>query len=255
MAATVALAQLPVPPAPARRINDYAGALTPAERDRLEARLAARERQSANQVVVAVFRSLRGESLEEFSVRLAQTWRVGRKGLDNGVVFVIFLDDRKMRLEVGYGLEATLTDAVAASIVRDVVAPRFREGRLADGIAAGLDAIEAAIAGTYTTPAGRPAGRPAVPGVALVGLLLIAATALPLGLMGLAQARRSRRHGWTGGGRGWSLADPGDALGWPGVGVPGAGRPGGEDRDTFGAGGAGGAGGGGFGGGGASGSW
>ena len=258
MGATVALAQLPVPPAPDRRVNDYAGALTPTERDRLEARLAARERQSANQVVVAVFRSLRGESLEEFSVRLAQTWRIGRKGLDNGVVFVIFLDDRKMRLEVGYGLEATLTDAVAASIVRDVVAPRFREGRLADGIAAGLDAIEAAIAGTYTTPAGRPAGRPAVPGVALVGLLLIAATALPLGLMGLAQARRSRRHGWTGGGRGWSLADPGNGLGWPGVGVPGAGRPEDRgDRDTFGAGGAGGAGGGGggFGGGGASGSW
>ena len=251
MGATVALAQLPVPPAPDRRVNDYAGALTPTERDRLEARLAARDRQSANQVVVAVFRSLRGESLEEFSVRLAQTWRIGRKGLDSGVVFVIFLDDRKMRIEVGYGLEATLTDAVAASIVRDVVAPRFREGRLAEGIAAGLDAIEAAIAGTYATPAGRPA----VPRVALIGLLLIAATALPLGLMGLAQARRSRRHGWTGGGRGWSLADPGDALGWPGVGVPGAGRPGGEDRDTFGAGGAGGAGGGGFGGGGASGSW
>ena len=253
MGATVALAQLPVPPAPDRRVNDYAGALTPAERDRLEARLAARERQSANQVVVAVFRSLRGESLEEFSVRLAQTWRIGRKGLDSGVVFVIFLDDRKMRIEVGYGLEATLTDAVAASIVRDVVAPRFREGRLADGIAAGLDAIEAAIAGTYATPAGRPA----VPRVALIGLFLIAATALPLGLMGLAQARRSRRHGWTGGGRGWALADPGAALGWPGVGVPGAGRPDdrGGDGDTFAAGGAGAAGGGGFGGGGASGSW
>jgi uncharacterized protein len=250
VAATVALARLPVPPAPARRLNDYTGALTSAERDRLEARLAAHERQSSNQVVVAIFRSLSGESLEEYSVRLAQTWRVGQKGLDNGVVFLIFLDDRKMRLEVGYGLEATLTDAVAASIVRDVVAPRFRDGRLAEGIAAGLDAIETAITGAYAPPR-RRSGLAGIPGVALVGLGLIGATALPLAFLTLVQARRSRRHGWTGGGQGWSRAGPGGIGGWPDFGVPGPIGPRGEgaDPDTF-------RGGGGqFGGGGASGSW
>jgi uncharacterized protein len=103
-------------------------------------------------VVVAVFHSLEGESLEGYSIRLAQAWRIGQKGLDNGVVFLVFLDDRKMRIEVGYGLEGGLTDAISSSILRDVVAPRFREGRTADGIAAGLDAIDRAIAGTYARP-------------------------------------------------------------------------------------------------------
>src|SRR5262245_66345442 len=104
VAAVVAWAELRVPPPPDRRINDYAGVLTPAERDALERRLAERERTSSNQVVVAVFRSLEGESLEDFSIRLAQAWRIGPKGLDNGVIFLILVDDRKMRIEVGYGL-------------------------------------------------------------------------------------------------------------------------------------------------------
>ncbi len=99
------VAALAVPPPPDRRVNDYAGALTPADRDRLEQQLAARETTSRNQVVVAVFRSLEGESLEGYSIRLAQSWRIGQKGLDNGVIFLVFLDDRKMRIEVGYGLE------------------------------------------------------------------------------------------------------------------------------------------------------
>src|SRR6266446_7777903 len=149
----VASASLPIPPPPDHRINDYAGALSADERARLEDKLRTRERESSNQIVVAIFRSLEGESLEDFSIRLAQAWRIGRKGLDNGVIFLVFIDDRKMRLEVGYGLEGNLTDAVSSSILGDVVAPRFRERRIADGISAGLDAIDQAIAGTYRRPA------------------------------------------------------------------------------------------------------
>ena len=103
LAAVVASADLRIPPAPDRRINDYAGVLTRAERDRLEQQLAERERGSDNQVVVAISARLDGESLEDFSVRLAQAWRIGRKGLDNGVIFLVFIDDRKMRIEVGSG--------------------------------------------------------------------------------------------------------------------------------------------------------
>jgi uncharacterized protein len=255
-AAASAPAQLAVPPPPAARVNDYAGAMAPADRARLEQKLVDRERGTSTQVVVAIFPSLRGESLEDYSVRLAQAWRVGQKGLDNGVVFLIFVQDRKMRLEVGYGLEATLTDAIAASIIRDVVAPRFREGRLADGIEAGLDAIASAIAGTYARPPGVPGRvRDERNPLLLVGLILIVATGIPLLLTSLADARRARRHGVSGGRHGWGVADP-DEVAWPRGGVflpPPFPPPGREEPrsapDTF-------RGGGGrFGGGGASGSW
>jgi len=244
LASAGAAADLRVPPAPDRRINDYAGALTPAQRDRLEEQLVERERGSDNQVVVAIFRSLDGESLEDFSVRLAQAWRIGRKGLDNGVIFLVFLDDRKMRIEVGYGLEPTLTDAVSSSILRDVVAPRFREGKVAEGIGAGLDAIEAAIKGTYRAP---PAARaaPASGSLTFTQLLLLLVV---LGGIGVAVIpslffdRGARRNGWTGHGTGW---------GGPFVG--GGGFGGGSGSGSSGGGFSGG--GGSFGGGGASGSW
>src|SRR5229473_2409564 len=107
-AAAVAQAALPIPKVPGGRINDYAGVLSAEDRARLEDKLRAREQGSSNQVVVAIFRSLQGESLEDYSIRLAQAWRIGQKGLDNGVIFLVFVEDRKMRLEVGYGLESKL---------------------------------------------------------------------------------------------------------------------------------------------------
>jgi uncharacterized protein len=243
----LAAGALAVPPPPTRRVNDYAGALAPADRDRLEQKLAGWEQGSSTQIVVGVFRSLAGESLEDFSIRLAQAWRIGQKGLDNGVIFLVFLDDRKMRLEVGYGLEATLTDATSASIIRDVVAPRFREGRLADGLEAGLDAIHAAVTGTYQRPAG--AARPSAPWPAAGLVVPIAFVLLALGIAGasaLARDRRTRRRGWTGGGRGWMSGSPGFGGGSWGGGSSGGSSP---SSDGFSGGG------GSFGGGGASGGW
>ncbi|MGH7264204.1 MAG: TPM domain-containing protein [Candidatus Rokuibacteriota bacterium] len=189
-------------------MTDYAGVLSAGERERLERKLVERERETSSQVVVAVFRSLEGESLEDFSIRLAQAWRVGRKGLDNGVIFLVFLDDRRMRLEVGYGLEATLTDALAGSIIRDEVAPRFRDGRYADGIEAGLDAIAAAIAGTYRRPA-TSRGGPAAETVVILGTLAFIALFAMVVFVGAAQRqRRARRRGWTGGRGGWAALPP-----------------------------------------------
>jgi uncharacterized protein len=189
-------------------VNDYAGVLSAAERERLERKLVERERESSSQVVVAVFRALEGESLEDFSIRLAQAWRVGRKGLDNGVIFLVFLDDRRMRLEVGYGLEATLTDALAGAIIRDEVAPRFREGRYADGIEAGLDAIAAVIAGTYRQPAPSRGG-PRAETVVVLGLVAFVAIFAVVAALGAAQQqRRTRRRGWTGGRGGWAALPP-----------------------------------------------
>jgi uncharacterized protein len=200
--------------------------------------------------VVALFRSLEGESLEDYSIRLARAWRVGQKGLDNGVVFLVFVDDRKMRLEVGYGLEASLTDATAGSIIRDVVAPRFREGRLAEGLEAGLDAIGRAIAGTYQAPAARvtPRGFDPAPLVPLVVFGLVIGV---FALVAVNNARRGRRRGWTGGRHGWVIASPGVGGTWSGGGA----SWGGGGSSSSGSDGGFSSGGGDFGGGGASGDW
>jgi uncharacterized protein len=242
-------AALRIPPPPDRRINDYAGALSPADRDRLEQALTSREATSRNQVVVAIFRSLEGESLEDYSIRLAQAWRIGQKGLDNGVIFLIFLDDRKTRIEVGYGLEGSLTDAVSSSILRDVVAPRFRSGQLADGIAAGLDAIDRAIAGTYVRPPDAGKGRRAGD---LGWRELLAVVFVLLLLVALVQNRMQqaalRRRGWTGGSSGWGGPFIGGGLGG---GLGGGWGGGGGDSGGGGFSGGGGS----FGGGGSSGSW
>ena len=251
-AAGAASAALPVPPAPTRRVNDYAGALSAADRDRLEQKLIERERGSTNQVAVAIFRSLEGESLEDFSIRLAQSWRVGQKGLDNGVIFLIFLDDRRMRLEVGYGLEGTLTDAVSSSILRTAVAPRFREGGVADGIAAGLDAIDQAIAGTYEQAGPRARSDEGIP-LAVVALLAGLGVATAAGAVMALSARAQRRRGWTSGRRGWGRDNRGTGpwiVGpWGGGGFSSGGSSGGGGFGGFSGGG------GSFGGGGASGDW
>lgn len=237
-------AALPIPPPPDHRINDYAGALSVADRERLEDKLRARERGTSNQIVVAIFRSLEGESLEDYSIRLAQAWRIGRKGLDNGVIFLVFINDRKMRIEVGYGLEPSLTDAISSSILRDVVAPRFREGRLADGISVGLDAIEQAIAGTYRRPAPAQRQSPATDYWALLFLLFVIVGLAWVIVPALLFSRATRRHGWTGGSSGW-----GGPYGGGGFFGGGGGGGGGFSGGDFSGGG------GGFGGGGASGSW
>ncbi len=240
--AGLASAALPIPPPPDQRINDYAGALSADGRAQLEATLRAREQGSSNQIVVAIFRSLQGESLEDFSIRLAQAWRVGQKGLDNGVIFLVFLDDRKMRLEVGYGLESKLTDALSSEILRQVVAPRFREGKIAAGIAAGLDAIEQAIAGTYkAAPPGKPARAQGWNPMQLILLLIVVGGIFSIVVPAL-YGSHVRRQGWTGGSRGWGGPNIFTGGSWGG----GGGGGGGGDF---------GGGGGGFGGGGASGDW
>ena len=217
-------AALSIPPPPDRRVNDYAGALSPAERDGLEQQLIAREATSQNQVVVAVFRSLGGESLEDYSIRLAKAWRIGQKGLDNGVIFLVFLDDRKMRIEVGYGLEGNLTDAVSSSILRDIVAPRFREGRIAEGIGAGLASIDRALAGTYQRPPGPNRGQPTHGfGFREVLALLFVAFLLMALVLNRTQQAALRRRGWTGASTGWGGPFLGGGFGGGGSGGFGGG--------------------------------
>jgi uncharacterized protein len=145
-------AALDVPPLTGRIVD--AAHLLPADLAvSLSAELAAHEARTGNQVALLTLPSLQGEPLEEFSHRVATTWKLGQKGTDNGVLVLVVPGDRKVRIEVGYGLEGTLTDAKSSRIIREEMAPRFRDGDFAGGIAAGLRAVLGTIEGTYTPPA------------------------------------------------------------------------------------------------------
>lgn len=143
------LSALEVPKRADGYVTDRAGLLSAASRVDLEQDLRAFEEKTSNQIVVATFPSLEGDSLEDFSMRLAETWKAGQKNRDNGVLFLIFKNDRKMRIEVGYGLEGVLTDALSGEIIRGVVTPYFRRGDFEGGIQAGTHAIMKATVGEF----------------------------------------------------------------------------------------------------------
>jgi uncharacterized protein len=141
---------LDVPPLTGRVI-DLAHVLPPNTVESLTARLKAHEETTSNQVTVLVLPSLEEEPLESFSHRVATTWKLGQKGTDNGVLLLVAIKERKIRIEVGYGLEGALTDARSAQIIRSEIVPRFRAGDAPGGVAAGVDAILKTIEGTYRT--------------------------------------------------------------------------------------------------------
>ncbi len=143
---------LDVPEAPKGRVSDYAGLLSQAAIARVESRIAVHEAQSSDQIAVAIFPSLDGESLEDFSIRLAEKWKIGSAEHDNGVILLVFVEDRRSRLEVGYGLEGRLTDAMSSRILRDVMGPRFRAGDFDGGVDDAVDAVIQTIRGEYKAP-------------------------------------------------------------------------------------------------------
>ena len=133
-------------------VNDQAGILSPATVQQLEASLAAFASQDSTQIVVLTIPSLAGEALEDYSLRVAEQWQIGQKGLDNGALLLIAKNDRKIRIEVGYGLEGKLTDLIAGRIIRDVIGPQFRNGNFDQGIIDGVSAIMATTKGEFTAP-------------------------------------------------------------------------------------------------------
>ena len=164
VAATALLAlAFGVAPAPAAdvpfltgRVVDNAEILKSATRESISARLKAHEQATTNQIAVLTIPTIGDESIEEFAVKVFESWKLGQKGKDNGVLLVVAPKDRKLRIEVGYGLEGTLTDAVASRIIRNVITPQFKAGDFDKGIAEGVDAIIA-------TLEGKPAGANAAP--------------------------------------------------------------------------------------------
>ncbi|MBL8158835.1 TPM domain-containing protein [Candidatus Saccharibacteria bacterium] len=139
-------AALAVPPKPTDvPIVDQTGTLTPEQIKSLAATIAGERQHSGNQIGVLMVRSLEGEDAFDYSLKVARQWGIGSKQSNNGVLFFIAKDDRRMQIQVGYGLEGALTDARAGRIIRDRIRPEFREGRYYEGIQSGLTGITTAI--------------------------------------------------------------------------------------------------------------
>jgi uncharacterized protein len=142
---------LPIPPLTAR-VTDLTQTLSASETQALEAKIADWEARTSNQLAVLLVPTTQPEPIEAYSLRVAEKWKIGRKGKDNGALFLIAKNDRKMRIEVGYGLEGVLPDVTANRIIRENVAPAFREGKFAAGIDAGVDRIIGVVGGEKASP-------------------------------------------------------------------------------------------------------
>lgn len=157
--ATTALAL--EPPVFRGYVNDYAKLLSPATAQELEQALRSFAETDSTQVAILTIDSLEGDSLEDFSIRTVEKWGVGKRGKDNGALFLVVKNDRKMRLEVGRGLEGVLTDLAAGRIIDNIVRPLFKAGRFDDGIKAGVAAIMQISRGEFTADrrSARPGGQ------------------------------------------------------------------------------------------------
>ncbi len=225
-ASGLAMAEPTFPPLTGR-VVDGARLLDANTASRLDAQLAAFERESGIQLVVATLPDLQGYEIEEFGYQLGRFWGIGQKGKNNGVLLIVAQAERKVRIEVGYGLEGTLTDALSSTIIQSAIVPSFKTGQFEVGIEQGAQAIMAALKGEYQLPP-RAKKSSDSPGGLFILLLMIMAVMFLRGF-----------GGGPGGGRGLFL---------PG-GFGGGGRGGGGFGGGFSGGG------GGFGGGGASGGW
>jgi len=238
LAAGVRAAEV-IPPAPPDHFNDYAGIVEAGAAQQLNGELAQFERDTSNQIVVAIYPHMQSDSsIEDYTVRVAQAWGVGQKERKNGAVLFVFSQDRKLFIQVGYGLEGALPDALCKRIIEDEITPQFRNGDFTAGMAAGVHALMAAARGEYRG-AGRTArdardargGNIPTPIFLLVILAIIAGSifarrrntvyyrggrrALWLGGMG---GFGSSGGNWGGGGGGGSFSGGGGSFGGGGAG-------------------------------------
>jgi uncharacterized protein len=139
-----------IPPAPAQYFNDYAGVVDQSTASQFNQQLADFERQTSNQIVVAIYPKLQtDDSIDDYCYRVFQAWGVGQKKLSNGAVLFVFVQDHKMRIQTGYGLEGALPDVTCVRILDDEMAPFFKRGDYAGGLGAGINAMIAATKGEY----------------------------------------------------------------------------------------------------------
>jgi uncharacterized protein len=171
---------MPIPPL-SEQVTDLTGTLSPTEKQALVAKLAAWEKQRGAQLAVLIVPTTKPEPIESYSIRVADAWKIGRKGQDDGVLLLVAKDDKKMRIEVGYGLEGVLTDVTARRIIAETIAPRFEQRQFAQGIDAGVDQIIAVVdkgEPLAAKPASRPRSRPG--GFPIEMMLIIVFVVVPV---------------------------------------------------------------------------
>ena len=200
-------------PALSGRVVDEADLLDPEAEAALTEKLAAHEKASSDQVVVATVPDLQGYAVEDFGVALGRTWKIGQKGENNGVILLVSKNDRKVRIEVGYGLEGTLTDALASVIIQTDMLPAFRNGDYPGGIDKGVDGILQVLSGDaaeFRARAGRnaewePTDTEAWIGVGLFLLvfLAIAAAVTAAAVRSARNLRQAMRYGTKTGPNSW----------------------------------------------------
>src|SRR5262245_31632108 len=152
----MARAQVAVPPLSAR-VTDLTGTLDASARSSLENRLREFEEKHGSQIAVLIVPTTEPEAIEQYSMRVAEAWKLGRKGVDDGAILLVALNDRTTRIEVGYGLEGALNDATCKRIISEVITPEFRRGDFGAGIQAGVDRMIRVIEGE-ALPAPSPSG-------------------------------------------------------------------------------------------------
>lgn len=187
-------------PALVARVNDRAGLLEPEARARLERKLQAYEQRTGQQFVLLIVPSLEGDPIEDFSIRVAERWQVGRKGKDDGLLLLIAAAERQVRVEVGYGLEGEITDALSSRVIRNVISPAFRRGDFAGGIDQALDVLMRAASGeAVDVPEAEPGGEGESKGSLWPFLIMFILFMLLSSLNG---GRRRRVPWYLGGGHG-----------------------------------------------------
>jgi len=145
-----------VPENPKYPVTDYTATLSSNDIFSLKKKLADFEKKTTNQIAVLIIQSLKGDNLEDYSIRLADKWKIGQKGKDNGVILLVVKKDRQLRIEVGYGLEHLITDSKSGSIIRETIIPLFKKNKFFEGINNGIDDIIKTISPNYFQNKGAP---------------------------------------------------------------------------------------------------
>ena len=211
-----------MPPAPTAYFSDYATAVSSETAKALNQALEDFEKQNSSQVVVAIFPKMESpSSVQDFVHRMFINWKIGQKGKDNGVLLAVFVQDRKLWIEVGYGLEGALPDARAKRIIEDEITPNFKSGNYDGGLQAGVNAILQSIRGEY-----KGSGRTVAQnrnrrnkGPALVPILIIAFFVISaLARIGRSRGTVYRRTGWGSSWAGWGGGWGGGGGSWGGGG-------------------------------------